>query len=49
MTKSSAAKQAIFREPHPLAHALLKRMAPGSSVLEVGAGSGRNLAALIET
>jgi len=49
MSKSSSAKQAIFREPHPLARALLERIAPGSSVLELGAGSGRNLAALIGT
>ena len=48
MTKSSAAKQAIFREPHPLARALLERTTPGSSVLEIGAGSGRNIAALID-
>ena len=49
MTKSSAAKQAIFREPHPLARLLLEQTAPGSSILEIGAGSGRNLAALIAT
>lgn len=47
MTKSSAAKQAIFRQPHPLAQALLERLPARSRVLEVGPGSGRNLAALL--
>ncbi|MBV8363752.1 MAG: class I SAM-dependent methyltransferase [Candidatus Eremiobacteraeota bacterium] len=47
MTKSSAAKQAIFREPHPLARELLERIDRGSSVLEIGPGSGRNFAAFI--
>ena len=49
MKKSSAAKQAIFREPHPLARSLLEQIEPGSAILEIGAGSGRNLAALIAT
>ncbi len=45
--KSSSAKQAIFREPHPLARELLERIQRGSRVLEIGPGSGRNFAALI--
>ena len=47
MTKPSAAKQAIFREPHPLALELLQRIDRRSKVLEIGPGSGRNFAALI--
>ncbi len=39
---------AADRPPHPLAIALIERLAarPGARVLEIGAGSGRNTAAL---
>ena len=47
MTKSSAAKQAIFREAHPLARELIERIDRGLDVLEIGPGSGRNFAMLI--
>jgi SAM-dependent methyltransferase len=47
MVKASAAEQAIFRQAHPLAHALLEAVPQGSHVLEIGPGSGRNFAVLL--